>query len=165
MEHIYNDIVRMNKLDPSSPDDRLCKLYEEVGELAQAINKTIGRKKRSEEDTDENIKNLIMEECADTIQCVFSFCYSKGYEYNSLGMLSTIGNCKDNDTYGELSADVQTELKEAFINIGKISDNNDLSASYIISNILRIGGHYGITLGEIKNTILTKNLKWEKLIK
>ncbi len=44
MKHIYNEIQNLNKLDPASNSDRLCKVFEESGELAQAINKTIGRK-------------------------------------------------------------------------------------------------------------------------
>ena len=70
MKDIYNDIQRINLLDPATPAERLCKLFEESGELAQAVNKKIGRKVVTE--TDEEVRELILEEAADTIQCVIS---------------------------------------------------------------------------------------------
>ncbi len=70
MKKVFKDIQRINKLDPATPSERLCKLFEESGELAQAVNKKIGRKVVTE--TDDEIRDLILEEASDTIQCVIS---------------------------------------------------------------------------------------------
>ena len=40
MEELYKVIQDINKLDTVGPADRLCKLFEESGELAQAVNRT-----------------------------------------------------------------------------------------------------------------------------
>ncbi len=82
MEKIYKDIQRINKLDPATPAERLCKLFEESGELAQAVNKKIGRKVVTE--TDEEVRDLILEEASDTIQCVISLIDSWGITYDEV---------------------------------------------------------------------------------
>lgn len=82
MEKIYQDIQRINKLDPATPAERLCKLFEESGELAQAVNKKIGRKIVTE--TDEEVRDLILEEASDTIQCVISLIDTWGITYDEL---------------------------------------------------------------------------------
>ena len=65
---LYKQIGELNKKDPTNHSERLCKLFEEVGELAQAVNKVTGRKKLSIDDTPESIKENITEEIADVIQ-------------------------------------------------------------------------------------------------
>ncbi len=82
MKDIYNDIQRINLLDPATPAERLCKLFEESGELAQAVNKKIGRKVANE--TDEEVRELILEEAADTIQCVISLIDTWEISYDEL---------------------------------------------------------------------------------
>lgn len=82
MKDIYNDIQRINLLDPATPAERLCKLFEESGELAQAVNKKIGRKVVTE--TDEEVRDLILEEASDTIQCVISLIDTWGISYDEL---------------------------------------------------------------------------------
>ena len=82
MKEIYEDILRINKLDPAIASERLCKLFEESGELAQAVNKTIGRKTVTE--TKEEVVDLICEEGADTIQCVISLLDTYGITYEQL---------------------------------------------------------------------------------
>lgn len=82
MKEIYKDIERINSLDPASGAERLCKLFEESGELAQAVNKKIGRKTFSE--SEDEVKDLILEEAADTIQCVMSLILTWGITYDEL---------------------------------------------------------------------------------
>jgi NTP pyrophosphatase (non-canonical NTP hydrolase) len=82
MKEVFVDIQRINKLDPATPSERLCKLFEESGELAQAVNKKIGRKKVTE--TDDEIRDLILEEASDTIQCVISLIDSWDITYEEV---------------------------------------------------------------------------------
>lgn len=81
MREAYETIKRINSLDPASIAERLCKLFEESGELAQAVNKTIGRKVTNQE---EDIRDLVIEEAADTIQCVISLIDSYDISYDEL---------------------------------------------------------------------------------
>jgi NTP pyrophosphatase (non-canonical NTP hydrolase) len=82
MKNVYNDIQRINIIDPATPAERLCKLFEESGELAQAVNKKIGRKVVTE--SDEEVRDLILEEADDTIQCVISLIDTWGISYDEL---------------------------------------------------------------------------------
>lgn len=61
----------------------LAKLSEEFGELAQAINKFNGRKKRKGE-TDNAIDDNIVEEGADIIQNVMAIVVNAGGDYETL---------------------------------------------------------------------------------
>lgn len=61
----------------------LSKLTEEVGELAQSINKLNGRKKLKGE-TNDQINDNIEEEAADAIQCIMAIAINAGVEYESL---------------------------------------------------------------------------------
>jgi NTP pyrophosphatase (non-canonical NTP hydrolase) len=71
-EEVFKEISDLNKKDPASHSERLNKLFEEAGEFARAVNKVIGRKQLSEEDTPDKIDMDILEEAADTIQNVIS---------------------------------------------------------------------------------------------
>jgi NTP pyrophosphatase (non-canonical NTP hydrolase) len=82
MREIYKDIERINSIDPASGSERLCKLFEESGELAQAVNKKIGRKVVTE--SDDEVRDLILEEVADTIQCVMSLILTWDITYDEL---------------------------------------------------------------------------------
>lgn len=90
MKEALQNIKRINSLDPATPAERLCKLFEESGELAQAVNKTIGRKVVRE--TEDELRALILEEASDTIQCVFSLIDAYGITYEEV--VSTI-ECKN----------------------------------------------------------------------
>ena len=37
MKKVFKEIQRINKLDPATPELRLCKIFEEAGEFAQAV--------------------------------------------------------------------------------------------------------------------------------
>jgi NTP pyrophosphatase (non-canonical NTP hydrolase) len=61
----------------------LAKLTEEVGELAQGVNKRNGRKKRKGATLAE-INDNIEEEAADAIQCIMAIAINAGVKYESL---------------------------------------------------------------------------------
>lgn len=69
-QELFEDIKRLNIKDPCLPVSGLGKLTEEVGELAQGINKTTGRKAHKENYAE--IVDNIAVECADVIQNVYS---------------------------------------------------------------------------------------------
>lgn len=92
MRKIFNDVKELNKLDPASNSDRLCKLIEEVGELATEVNKTTGRKKHK--NTEEEIITEIVLEAADVIQNVFSVIDGFNISYDDLLIAMKIKNKK-----------------------------------------------------------------------
>ena len=73
------EIEKLNKIDPATISERLCKVMEEVGELAQAINKTTGRKFWKKNDTLKKINENILEEGVDSIQCIVSLLTQMGF--------------------------------------------------------------------------------------
>lgn len=170
MKDIYEEIKRINKLDPASSTHRMCKISEEVGELAQAVNKTLGRKVVSE--SREEVINLIKEEAADSIQCILSLLDSCSVNFEKIRFESLLGNCNLNDIYG-ICDDVAEELIELEINKGYMFESSKkgyfslmtIRAENLIMSLLRIAGFYEITLGDIIETIKVKNVKWESVIK
>ena len=62
----------------------LSKAFEEIGELAQSVNKLNGRKKWKKEDTELLILDNIEEEAADAIQCIMAVAIKAGVKYDSL---------------------------------------------------------------------------------
>lgn len=74
-ERLFNEISELGKNDKAGHAERLCKLAEEFGELAQAVNTTIGRKGSDLSETDKI--SLITEEGADTLQNLI--CIMDGY--------------------------------------------------------------------------------------
>ncbi len=82
MKKIFKEIQRINKNDPAIASERLCKVFEEAGELAQEVNKTFGRKSKTE--TTNELKDMICEEAADTIQCIISLIDTYGITYKEL---------------------------------------------------------------------------------
>ena len=76
MKKIFKQIQKLNKLDKAGVPEALCKLAEEFGELAQVLNKTIGRKPHTL--TEKQIQDNIIEECADVIQNVFCIADKRG---------------------------------------------------------------------------------------
>ena len=67
-EQEYNRIGNINLTKGVTPALGLCKLFEEAGELAQAVNVDIGIKNGPKNE----IKANVIEECADTIQNALS---------------------------------------------------------------------------------------------
>lgn len=83
MKKEFKEVQKINSIDPANPAERLCKLFEESGELAQVVNKSIGRKGKKVSDVSE-IKDHVCEEAADTIQCVFSLIDAYDISYEEL---------------------------------------------------------------------------------
>lgn len=85
---IYKEVVELQKLDAeitgASALHHLAKTAEEFGELTQEVNKTTGRKKLKPDDTPAKIKQNILEEGVDTIQCVISILASQGISYSQV---------------------------------------------------------------------------------
>jgi len=67
-EQEYNRIGEINLQKGVTPALGLCKLFEEAGELAQAVNVKIGIKNGSQK----TVKANVTEECADMIQNALS---------------------------------------------------------------------------------------------
>lgn len=67
-EQEYNRIGNINLVKGVTPSLGLCKLFEEAGEFAQAVNVEIGIKNGPKN----KIKANVIEECADTIQNALS---------------------------------------------------------------------------------------------
>jgi len=91
-KELYEEVQAINKLDDVGAPERLCKLFEESGELAQAVNRTIGRKKNRM--SEEEVIDLICEEAADTIQCVLSLVDTYGISYEDLTKMMVKKNKK-----------------------------------------------------------------------
>lgn len=72
IEEVYNEIKQLDKKDPCPTSDAFCKFTEESGEWIREINKTTGRKIRKE--SDESIRENIVEEAADTLQNYLLIC-------------------------------------------------------------------------------------------
>lgn len=81
LKKIYKQI---DKLDDGrvSNAQRLSKLFEECGEFAQSINKTIGMKSTNQ--SREDVECEILEEGADVVQNVFSILADFGFSLKDL---------------------------------------------------------------------------------
>ncbi len=88
MKDNYNQIAELVNLDQrcngATVSLHLNKLTEEVGEFAQAVNKTLGIKSKKPTDTNESIVEDICEEAADVVQIVSGICYLNGISYERL---------------------------------------------------------------------------------
>lgn len=78
------EVKRLNEKDPASLELRMCKIAEEFGEMAQAFNKTTGRKYLKKGDTPKNIRKNILEEGVDTMQCIISFLVQCGFDRDDI---------------------------------------------------------------------------------
>lgn len=87
MKELYNEVRDLTEKDKKIRNatlaENLGKLLEEAGELAKEANRLTGRKKKGRY-TDEEIKNNLASEAADTIQCVFAICVFAGVEYDQI---------------------------------------------------------------------------------
>lgn len=68
--NLFKEITNISTKDATDTSRRLNKLFEEAGEFAQAVNKDLGIK--SHKQTPAQIRAGIVEEAADTIQCVIA---------------------------------------------------------------------------------------------
>jgi uncharacterized protein YfaA (DUF2138 family) len=155
------DVVRINALDKTSVTNRLCKVYEEAGELTQAINKTLGRKVVDE--TEDEVKDNILEEMADTLQCIYSWWDTS----------STIGSSGANYLLEIMSIPLKhnnkaaTVLLQLYKHIADASDNEDVGIykiSYIVTELIMLAQCFGYTFDDLNRKVLEKNKKWEAVV-
>lgn len=166
MKDVYNDIKRINQLDPATPTLRLCKLFEEAGEFSRAVNKKLGRKVIGDGETEENIIEDIKEEAADTIQCLLSFADSYDLDYSHF---------KDEFIEGSHKPDgisPEAIMAKIFKYIGGVvyrfeKNHPELESQFIrcLSKILSLTSYYGIKESEVIAKIAEKNVKWESVVK
>jgi len=83
MKKLFEEVQAIAKLDNCSISKALCKLAEEFGELAQAVNIKTGRKINLKY-SDDDMKNMVMEESADVIQNVFYILQKFDISYEEL---------------------------------------------------------------------------------
>lgn len=66
MKQILEEIKKLDDMDQKPISESMCKLFEELGEFTQEVNKMIGMKVHNE--THSEIREKLLEEMADTIQ-------------------------------------------------------------------------------------------------
>lgn len=163
MKEIYKDIQRINKLDPATPELRLCKLFEECGEFSRAINMKLGRK--ATDLTDEQIFEEIKEEAADTIQCLLSFADTYELEYDHFKDEFRNGSHKPDGTHPE---NILIKVNKYIGGICYRFEKNHPELIYqfntCISKVLSLTSYYGIEESEVISKIAEKNKKWEKVV-
>lgn len=88
MKDNYNQISELVTIDEkyngATVSLHLNKLTEEVGEFAQAVNKTLGIKSKKQTDTNESIIEDICEEASDVLQIISGLCFLNGISYERL---------------------------------------------------------------------------------
>lgn len=98
---IFNEVGELAKQDCKTLAELLCKTTEELGELAQSLNKFIGIKSIKENETRELIDENILEEGADTIQCIMAILALRGFTSEDLKREISKKNKKYKDTINE----------------------------------------------------------------
>lgn len=150
------DVARINKIDPASPEHRLCKVYEEAGELTRAINKTFDRKYTT--DTKEQVLSEILEELADTLQCVYSWWLQCNPEdiKNTEEFLNKIKiSLKPNKTVEQSVFCLYNTIPSyGYVNL------RAEGAAAVVEKILNIGQCFNYTFNDINEKVLEKNKKW-----
>jgi NTP pyrophosphatase (non-canonical NTP hydrolase) len=89
-EEIYNQIIEVSRLQNSDLSLEVCKLTEETGELAQAVNRTLGIK--NHDMSDGEVRDAVGEEIIDTIQNALSIARHYNYSYAELNKLFVLKN-------------------------------------------------------------------------
>lgn len=91
MRKVFEEIGELIELDKPTVSGielemslHFCKLGEEFGELATAVNKLNGRKSLKKGETKKEVLDNLEEEGADTIQCVIAILIKAGVNYDSL---------------------------------------------------------------------------------
>jgi len=163
MKNTYKEIQRINRLDPASSELRLCKLFEEVGEFARAVNMKLGRKATTL--TSEQILEEIKEEAADTIQCLLSFADTYDLDYSVFRDQFIDGSHKPDGTKPEFI------LPKVFKYVGGIvyrfeTNHPELIYQFnrCISKVLSLTAYYDIKESEVVAKISEKNIKWENIV-
>ena len=84
MRHFYKEIEVVIQQDDGSLSDHLNKLFEEVGEVAQDINKFTKRKSLKSNETLSDVKENLTGEIASVIQLLFALAIKTGISYEEL---------------------------------------------------------------------------------
>lgn len=84
MKQQFNDIKGIVEIHEVNAQKHLSKLMEEIGELAQGINKIYGQKTKKKNETQEKIIKNIKEEIADSLQILFSIAVCFNIPYHDL---------------------------------------------------------------------------------
>lgn len=84
MKKEFDEITGIIKVHNVDSGAHLNKLTEEIGELAQALNKLNGLKSLKKKDTQERVISNIKEEIADCIQILFAISKINGFEFNDI---------------------------------------------------------------------------------
>jgi NTP pyrophosphatase (non-canonical NTP hydrolase) len=156
----FTDVSRVNKLDPASTKLRLCKLLEEMGELAQLVNKKLGRKVVKE--TEEELYAHILEELADVTQCLYSW-------YDSLNS-STEKDMENILEFSNIPLKSTEDLADLLIEMFKgtmLSDAENPTrrdVSKILVSIILIARVFDLSFDDINKEVLKKNKKWQKIV-
>jgi len=160
----YQDVQRINDIDPVSSDLRYAKTLEEVGELFKVYNKFLGRKVTTA--TKEELRKELLEESSDVIQCIYSLTNTRiineglhKFEVPKIFESINIQDDEDNSL-----VDWMDELNDC---IGYLR-SLDLSETYValaIDVVLIVANQHHISINDIHNCILNhKNPKWEQSI-
>jgi len=155
MKEIIQEVKEINQLDPTSEDLRFTKTLEEWGELVQAINMSLGRKKT---DLDKSqMLDLILEESADTVQCLLSWADTLGIKMSS-----------DSNGYNFSTmevAEVTQEVRQMQYLLADLSKNpNATLFCEAIQQVSLIAYMYGFEFFQILIKIREKNKKWRNLV-
>ncbi len=90
---LYSDVDRITKsMENLTKEKCLSKLFEECGELAQSVNKTIGLKGSLKNDND--VRDEIIEEMVDAIQNIFCIGSKFGIRYEEITEMFPLKNNK-----------------------------------------------------------------------
>lgn len=106
LQEICDEISKLNKHDVATHAERMCKVAEEFGELAQSVNKTIGRKTNTLSEKQKRAE--ILEEGADTIQTIISLL--DGYDIGADEILKSM--VKKNKKWGAVIVKRELEKKK-----------------------------------------------------
>lgn len=98
-DKLYASIETLTRKDSADSSLVFCKLTEEVGELAKAINKLNGRKKLSRKDNITSITEEILFESADVIQNTICILCKLGFKQEDLLQALNIKNKKWEDCF------------------------------------------------------------------
>lgn len=159
----FKDVVRINKIDPADAPLRLCKVYEELGELTQAVNKTLGRKVVKE--TKEEVLDNILEELADTFQCLYSWwstASDSAIEDSEKILDATRVPIRHSNSVQEVMISCYKTVAEAEASTYGVTCSN-MSKTY--TELLKLAQCFEYEFDDINKRVLEKNEKWEKVVK
>lgn len=94
MRKLFDETVEITKIKNHGLALHMTKCMEELGELTQSVNRTLGNKQRKITDTDKSIRENVLEESADTFQCLISIMSDYNITYDELKEALTKKNKK-----------------------------------------------------------------------